>query len=63
MAVDLHAQVRGRALKKEEQEQVDIAQRVLDVLKSDKDVRCGAPGAPRSFTLKWAASAEAQQLS
>ena len=33
------AQVRGRALKKEEQEQVDIAQRVLDVLKSDKDVR------------------------
>ncbi len=34
------AQVRGRALKKEEQEQVDIAQRVLDVLKSDKDVRC-----------------------
>ena len=42
----LLSQVRGRALKKEEQEQVDIAQRVLDVLKSDKDVRCGPSGAP-----------------
>jgi hypothetical protein len=32
-------QVRGRALKKEEQEQVDIAQKVLDVLKDGKDLR------------------------
>ena len=35
--------MRGRALKKEEQEQVDIAQKVLDVLKAGKDVRCWAP--------------------
>ena len=32
--------MRGRALKKEEQEQVDIAQKVLELLKSGKDVRC-----------------------
>lgn len=33
--------MKGRALSKDEKEQVDIAQRVLDCLESEKDVRCG----------------------
>ena len=33
-------QVKGRALSKDEKEAVDIAQKVLDCLESEKDVRC-----------------------
>ena len=39
LCLDAVAQVRGRALKKEEQEQVDIAQKVLEVLQAGKDIR------------------------
>ena len=53
-------QVRGRALKKEEQEQVDIAQKVLDVLKSDKDVRCAAPRC--TSAQPWSAVTQASSM-